>query len=182
MQCRAVSFRTKPFAFDLILSGALMLFSQLPARANQSVTLTWDPSSATNVAGYKIYSGLACRTYSNVVAVGNVTSATVSGLVPGKTYYFAATTFDSAGDESKFSNETSYTVPVTAATMTSATGSGGRFSFTVSGDTGQKYVVQASTDLHDWTPVQTNTVPFTFTDTNMAGFNRRFYRACYPLP
>ena len=37
-----------------------MMFCQLPARA-ASVTLTWDPSSDPNVAGYKIYYGTASQ-------------------------------------------------------------------------------------------------------------------------
>jgi hypothetical protein len=39
--------------------------------------------------------------------------------------------------------------------------------------------VSASTNLRDWTPLQTNVSPFTFTDTNASGFADRFYRAQY---
>lgn len=153
-----------------------MLFFQLPVRASQSVTLSWYPSSATNVAGYKIYSGTACHAYTSVMAVGDATNATITGLAPGTTYYFAATTVDSAGNESSFSNEASYTVPA-AATLTAAAQTGGQFSFTVSGSAGQQYVVEASTNLLNWIPVATNAAPFVFTDTNGASFNQRFYRA-----
>ena len=62
------------------------------------------------------------------------------------------------------------------ATLTSAASSGGQFSFTVTGLTGQQYVVQASTNLIDWDSVQTNTAPFVFTDTAASSFNERFYR------
>jgi hypothetical protein len=167
------------FVFDLVLSSALMLFFQLPVHANQSIMLAWDPSSVTNVAGYKIYSGTTSHVYTGVVAVGNTTSATISGLVPGTTYYFAATTLDAAGDESSFSNEASYTVPLTAAKLAPAVFSGGQFSFIVAGISGQPYVVQASTNLLDWIPVQTNIVPFAFTDPSAGNFARRFYRAFY---
>ena len=37
---------------------------------------------------------------------------TISGLVPGATYYFAATTYNAAGLESPFSSEVSYLVPL----------------------------------------------------------------------
>ena len=156
-----------------------MLVSQLSVFAGQSVTLTWNPSSAANVAGYRIYSGPAYHCYSNSVMVGPATTATLSGLAPGQTYYFAATTVDSAGNESGFSNETSYTVPMPAAVLMAATtGSGGQFSFWVSAAAGQTYVVQASTNFQDWISIQTNTTPFVFTDTNAARFSQRFYRTC----
>ena len=161
----------------MIFSSALVLFSQLPVHAVESVTLTWNPSGATNVAGYKIYYGTASLDYANVVTVGNTTNATISGLVDGTTYYFAATTFDAAGQESSFSNEASYVAPTTAATLSAAVRSGGQFSFTVLGIAGREYVVQASTNLVDWISVQTNTAPFVFTDANAAGFSQRFYRA-----
>ena len=149
MQCRTVGCRAKFFGFDLVLSSALVLFFQLPVHADQSVTLSWDPSSSSNVAGYNIYSRHdEPRAYTSVVAVGDITHATISGLVPGTTYYFAATTYDDAGNESDFSNEISNTVPVTAApALALAALSGGQFSFTVSGEAGQQYVVQTSTNL-----------------------------------
>jgi hypothetical protein len=71
---------------------------------------------------------------------------------------------------------------VTAAVLTPAAGPGGQFRFTVSGDAGQNYVVQASTNMLDWMPVQTNAAPFVFTDANTAGFSQRFYRAFYLPP
>lgn len=98
--------------FSLFVSSALVWFFQLPVHADQSVLLTWDPSSAPDVAGYKMYFGTQSQDYTNVVAVGNTTNATISGLVAGTTYYFAATTVDSDGDESDFSNEAIYTVPL----------------------------------------------------------------------
>lgn len=183
MQCRTVSSRTKLLVFDLILSSALVLFFQLSVRASQSVAVTWDPITATNVAGLKIYSGTASHGYSNVLTVaGGTNTGTISGLVAGRTYYFAVTTFDSAGGESSYSAEASYTVPVTPATLTSPSRSGGQFSFSVVGDVGQQYVVQATTNLLDWISVQTNAAPFTFTDTNTWGFNQRYYRTFALVP
>ena len=48
--------------------------------------------------------------YTNTVSVALVTTATISGLVTGTKYYFAATAFDAAGSESEFSNEASLMV------------------------------------------------------------------------
>jgi fibronectin type 3 domain-containing protein len=168
--------RPRKFAGVFFLCVALVTFFQLAARANQSALLTWNPSPQTNVTGYKIYSGPASHSYSSVVTVDNVTNATLSGLVPGKTYYYAATAVDAAGNESTFSNEASYVVPAPVATLTAAVHAAGRFSFTVSGSAGQQYVVQASTNLLAWDSLQTNAAPFVFVDTHAGEFNRRFYR------
>ena len=150
---------------------------QLPIQANESVTLTWSPSASTNVAGYNIYYGAVSHVYSNVVNAGNTNQVTISGLVPGTTYYFAATAVDVFGVESGFSNETSYTAPMTLAALNLAASKGGQFSFTVSGDAGQLYVVQASTNLINWTSIQTNVAPFLFMDSNTGSFQQRYYRA-----
>lgn len=54
----------------------------------------------------------------------------------------------------------------------------GQFSFGISGVPGYSYVIQSSTNLVEWIPLQTNIAPFTFTDTN-AGNPSEFYRAHY---
>jgi sulfur relay (sulfurtransferase) complex TusBCD TusD component (DsrE family) len=77
----------------------------------QSVTLAWSASADPTVVGYNLYYGGASQTYTNLVAAGGLTTATVSGLLPGATYFFAATAVDSVGLASVFSNEISYQVP-----------------------------------------------------------------------
>ena len=79
-------------------------------RAGVSVTLAWEWSTNSDVVGYNLYYGVASQTYTNRIQVGNVTNATISGLVSGTTYFFAATATDSVGLESEFSNEVTYTV------------------------------------------------------------------------
>jgi hypothetical protein len=95
----------------LFFGGVFGFFPQLPALASSSVTLAWNPSSDASVAGYNIYYGSASHDYTNEVPVGNVTSASISGLVAGSTYFFAATAYDASGQESAFSNEASYVIP-----------------------------------------------------------------------
>ena len=158
------------------------MLSQFAVLAVQNVALAWMPSSSTNVVGYKIYYGTASQNYDSSVEVGNTNVATISGLVEGTTYYFAAIAVDSAGEESPFSNEAVYTVPTFAATLAVSPGSDGGFSFSVSGISGYDYVVESSTDLINWVPVQTNTAPFTFTDPNAAETPQCFYRAYYLPP
>lgn len=74
-----------------------------------SVTLGWDLSPDPTAAGYNVYYGVASRVYTNTVTVGNTNYVTISNLVGGTTYYFAATTYNVAGLESDFSTEVSYT-------------------------------------------------------------------------
>jgi hypothetical protein len=57
---------------------------------------------------------------------------------------------------------------------------GGSFSFTVSGNPGQAYVVQTSSNLQDWVSLSTNTAPFVFVDPAAAQFSQRFYRTASP--
>lgn len=91
---------------------ALSAFASISAFAQNGVTLAWDPSASTNVAGYRVYYGVGSRTYTNHISVGSATNATLSGLAWGTTYYFAATAYDANGIESDYSSETNYTTPV----------------------------------------------------------------------
>jgi hypothetical protein len=100
------------FLISSVLS-LLVLFSFLtgPVHAAQ-VTLAWDRNTEPDVAGYRIYYGLASDQYSNRIDVGNQTNYTVASLADGKTYYFAATAYDRYGDESDFSDEVVIQAPV----------------------------------------------------------------------
>jgi VCBS repeat-containing protein len=54
------------------------------------------------------------------------------------------------------------------------------FSFQLSGAPASTYVIEASTNLTDWTPISTNsglTGSVVFTDTEAANFSQQFYRA-----
>jgi hypothetical protein len=66
-----------------------------------------------------------------------------------------------------------------AATLASTAHAAGQYALIVAGVPGYNYVVEASTDLVDWVPVQTNTAPFTFVDANAGQFGQRFYRSVY---
>jgi hypothetical protein len=149
--------------------------------AAQSVTLAWRSSADTNVIGYNIYYGAASHTYTNMVTAGNALTATVSNLVEGTTYYFAATAHNILGMESDYSNETSYTVPTTAlARLQIRPAPAKQIILTVTGPIGHTYEILATQTFTAWTVIGTMTMgaggSFDFTDTNAAGFPRRFYR------
>jgi fibronectin type 3 domain-containing protein len=69
------------------------------------VMLAWDPNTETDLAGYKVYVGTSSGVFTAPLAVGNITSYTVTGLAPGNTYYFVVTAYDQDGAESTFSNQ-----------------------------------------------------------------------------
>jgi hypothetical protein len=75
------------------------------------VTIAWDPNTESDLAGYRIHYGTASGSYSVHTDVHNVTSCTVTGLADGQTYYFAATAYDTSGNESGYSNQVSYSIP-----------------------------------------------------------------------
>lgn len=51
------------------------------------------------------------RIYYNHYNAGNKTSAVLTNLIPGMTYYFSVTAQDNTGHESGWANEIEYTVP-----------------------------------------------------------------------
>ncbi|SPE51242.1 hypothetical protein SBV1_130111 [Verrucomicrobia bacterium] len=57
----------------------------------------------------------------------------------------------------------------------------GGFQFSVTGQSGGHYIVQAATSLTagSWQNLVTNVVPFTFADTNASAFPERFYRVVF---
>jgi hypothetical protein len=111
MMCQLKKIQIKRAALVLFLLGGLAMLLPMPALATQSVTFGWEASTDPRVVGYNIYYGTSSHVYTSKVSVGNVTTATISGLVEGTTYYFAATTYDDQNQESDYSDEISYTVP-----------------------------------------------------------------------
>ncbi|MFN8008609.1 MAG: dockerin type I domain-containing protein [Terriglobia bacterium] len=84
--------------------GLLFISATFSSILAQNVTLSWNPNTESNLAGYKIYFGTSSANLSSSINVGNVTTYTVTGLTFGTTYYFAATAYNASGSESGFSN------------------------------------------------------------------------------
>ena len=143
------------------------------------VTLAWQPSSDTNVTGYNVYYGAVSHVYPNMISVGNVTNATVNGLVGGTIYYFAVTAYDNFGDESDFSDEIAYLMP-NPSTVQIRGAAAGQFILTLTGQSGHVYEIQATQDFKTWTIIGAATMgvggSLDFVDTNAANFPQRFYR------
>lgn len=98
----------------LFLSAvAIGLFAISPPLFAESVSLAWDPSESTNVVAHRVHYGTASGNYSSSTNLGNQTTATISGLQAGTTYFFVVTALDDIGMESLPSNEVNYQVPLT---------------------------------------------------------------------
>lgn len=95
------------FLFILICSSIFLLCAQDGYCAQ--VTLSWNPKTESELAGYNLYIGTSSRFYSQVIDVGNNIEYTVDNLSEGISYYFTVTAYDIEGHESVYSNEVSTT-------------------------------------------------------------------------
>jgi fibronectin type 3 domain-containing protein len=82
------------------------------APMTSSAALTWNSNTDVDLAGYKIYRSTASGTYG--AALATVPAGTVTylatGLTANTTYFFVITAYDTAGNESLFSNEVSKSI------------------------------------------------------------------------
>jgi PKD repeat protein len=97
----------------------LLLATALPATAG-TVSLAWNPVTATGLAGYMVYYGTSPGVYPTKINVGNVTTFTVPGLADTGTYYFVVTAYDGALIESAYSNSVAKAVVPSAPVRTAA--------------------------------------------------------------
>jgi hypothetical protein len=171
-------------SFKLLVVAVLMVGCFGKAWAG-NITLDWSSSSSSTAAGYFVYYGTTSGIYPYRINVGNATSVTISNLVPGTTYYLAATTYDSSGDQSSFSGEVNFTVPVSMPeiplTMLPGAGGGNPASLQFPVQTGYWYEIQATSDFVHWTSIWqsvtatvNSTMQFTDPDTNT--YSLRCYR------
>ncbi|MBZ5637652.1 MAG: fibronectin type III domain-containing protein [Acidobacteriia bacterium] len=63
-----------------------------------TISLTWNPVSDSDLAGYRVYWGTSQGAYTNSQNVGNVTSATINGLTDCTTWYLAVKAYDTTGN------------------------------------------------------------------------------------
>ena len=94
-----------------LLTGfvSLLIVSLASSRAVQSVSLAWDSNSESNIVGYVLRYGTTKGKPTQSLDVGKKTSATVSGLADGTTYFFTVTARNTFGLESPPSDEVSHT-------------------------------------------------------------------------
>jgi hypothetical protein len=149
--------------------GVLLIVTALitSVQAAGSVTLAWNRCTNAIVAGYNVYYGGKSGAYTNEISAGNVTNATVSGLVQGTTYYFAATTYASSGMESPFSSEVSYLVPLNAPIVNQPPTLNALGGLTINSNAGPQTVNLTGITSGASNEVQTLTVTATSGNTNL---------------
>src|SRR5437868_5408253 len=132
-------FHNMPSRTALALLAPLVL---VLAQASHAANLRfgWDPSSDPAITGYSLSYGTTSGHYTQTVSTGNSSSATVTSLTPGTTYYFVVTAFNGFGLPSLPSNEVSLTLPNNIPPAVSVTSPGAGSSFT----TGESIGVSAN--------------------------------------
>lgn len=99
----------KPAKIESLLGLVAAAFlSILPTDA---VTIGWDANPEPDIASYSVFYG-AVDAPATRVNVGNVTTASITNLTPGITYFFYVTAINTAGLESDPSDQITYTEPV----------------------------------------------------------------------
>ena len=135
-----------------------------------------------NAAGMAVSSSSALvyqwRFNSVNLSMANNATLTLKNVTTGQSGTYTLAVSD--GSKTTISSPVILTVyPTAAATLAMAAHPEGQFGLSVSGVPGYRYEVQASTNLVDWIPLQTNTAPFLFIDSNAGKFKQRFYRSLY---
>ena len=91
----------------IIFFVLFITFISSSSALSAQITLAWDPNTEADLAGYKVYYGIASGTYGSPISVGNVTTYTLAGLTAGQTYYIALKAYNTSNMESDYSNEVS---------------------------------------------------------------------------
>jgi hypothetical protein len=110
--------RVKSLAVALSITLVITLACTVSHTRAAQVRVAWqapthtDGTPVQDLAGYTLYYWQADWDFPESIDVGNHTAYILEGLEAGKTYSFAVTTYDTAGNESGFSNLEDYTIPV----------------------------------------------------------------------
>jgi hypothetical protein len=139
--------------FCLAVKGSQPTQPSQPTVPNKA-TLGWTASTDQTVTGYYVYCGTTSGVYTNKIDVGTNTSYTVSGLVPGRTYYFSGTSYNASKVESTHVAEVSFVDPGMMTVSQNRTNNMTALRFSVAPF--HIYQIQGSTDLRNWTNVWTS--------------------------
>ena len=82
---------------DIVAVLAPTGFHTIPSGFTNAIGLAWTASPSAGVIGYRILYGTNSLYLTNSMDVGNVTSAIISGLISGQTYYLAVIALTASG-------------------------------------------------------------------------------------
>ena len=85
----------------------MFLASAADTAAQGTITVAWDSNPEPDIGGYVIESGDSPGLYTSENDVGNKTSYTLSGFVPGETYYIVVRAYNQSGMQGPRSAEVS---------------------------------------------------------------------------
>ncbi len=99
----------------LVILPAISVFltASVFAAAAPVVNLQWDANPETDIASYELSYGTSTGNYSTIVNVGKNTTAAVTDLTEGQTYFFVVSAYNLAGLKSAPSSEMSQTPAIT---------------------------------------------------------------------
>lgn len=162
---------------------ALVLSSN---QTGTAISLDWEPNPDPMVVGYNIYYGTSSGNYTTEISVDNSTSATLTNLVGGATYYIAATSHNAAGQESPASEEISFAVPNPPSAVPAApvlalvrvpTGDGtSQLYITATGNVPANWTIESSTNLQTWSWYQDGAGPSVNVPINTTDAQQMFFR------
>ena len=78
-----------------------------------SITLEWDANPESNIVDYQVNYSTSPEADRQHINVGNSTTAIISDLTEGETYYFSVTAIDANEQQSLPSDVISYSIPLT---------------------------------------------------------------------
>jgi len=161
------------YAYATTIPGAPQNLTATPA-SSSSIDISW--SSVTGATGYNIqYSTSTYGTYSSLPGT-SYTSYTHTGLLPGTTYYYRVTAYNSSGTGAA---STAYaTIPLSApsnVTATAASSSSIDVNWSsVTGATG--YAIYRSTSASGTYSYVTNTSSTSYTNTGLSANTTYYYK------
>ncbi|RYD40960.1 MAG: choice-of-anchor D domain-containing protein, partial [Verrucomicrobiaceae bacterium] len=136
-----------PFPYSLFIRFLLIwlpLAGLSPAAGlSGSVTVAWNANTESNLSGYRVLYGTSSSNLDRSLVVGTVTTAVLSGLETGATYYCAVQAFNTSSLYSSLSPTLSFVVPeviqplitVQQGSTGTALSSGGRITLITGGGT-----------------------------------------------
>ena len=81
------------------------------AAAPASIELAWDRDTEADLAGYRVYRAEGSGEFARVAEVSQIPTYSDHAIDPGKTYRYAVSAFDQAGNESRRSEPVEVSVP-----------------------------------------------------------------------